>query len=129
MGEADEAFEIDAEAILYQSEVVLKSQNPSWKLAELDLDALDGYDWDAPLLLQCWDWDRTVPVHDIIGTRRITLNDLRNAIGSSGFELRNALSPAGVSSGVIEVLTFEKTTHSHGGPTDAKLATPVRSVP
>ena len=72
----DERSFVDSADVLWTSRVCRSTCNPNWGSVCLDVDDLDtggaGHD---PIVLQCWDWDRTQE-HKIIGTATTTLREL-----------------------------------------------------
>ena len=85
-GETDEGmaalkpseWAVDPLRIAWTSEVARNTANPEWGDACIYLKDLCGTkpeDRNRPLVIQCWDWDRTTP-HDFIGAKATTLTEL-----------------------------------------------------
>ena len=52
--------------VVWQSEMILKNLNPSWKQFSIPLATLCNGELDRPLMIRCYDWDKNSD-DDLIG--------------------------------------------------------------
>lgn len=81
-GKSDPFYEIYAEdpssgsqAMVFRSEHIMKTLNPTWQPMSISLTALCNGDRDRPLLIKVHDWDSDGS-HDLIGICNTTLNEM-----------------------------------------------------
>ena len=112
-GDGDEAQTV------WRSPVVMKTLDPTWEAVVVPFAALFGSaaptedDWEAPLELRVWDWDR-VGGDDFIGMVRLTADWMRQNVGgtlplTNPVELTKAERRGKTygNSGVVHLLAFD----------------------
>merc|ERR1712000_502065 len=73
---------------VYKTETIKNTLNPKWKEISLPLQILCNADWQRPLLIECFDWDKNSDP-DLIGQAHVSMNDLRSNVGKNGIPLIN----------------------------------------
>jgi len=95
-------------SLVHKTEVIKNTLDPTWREFYLPLSRLSGGDLNAPLLFQCFDWDR-VGSHDFIGECRMSVQDIINR--RNGWELINpkkaSKKKSYTNSGVLNFLKFD----------------------
>lgn len=81
----------DGETLLvHRTEVIKNNLNPSWKSFDISLSTLCGGDYDAPIRIDCYDYDDDGS-HDFIGSTNATMRQLLEMKQSGkGLDLVNA---------------------------------------
>jgi hypothetical protein len=62
-------------SVIHRTEVIKNTLDPIWKPFELPLARLNDGDMDRPILIQCYDWDKS-SAHDFIGECRVTARQM-----------------------------------------------------
>ena len=119
---------------VWRSPVVVQNLNPTWKAVVVPFVALFGSasptedDWEAPLELRVWDYDR-IGDDDFIGVVRLTADWMRHNVGGT-LPLTNPIKLAKAerrgtaygNSGVVKMLAFDVVDATL--PSDAAITAP-----
>jgi len=81
-GKSDPYFKIfrirEQESILvHESEVIMKTLDPEWKILDIDLQKLSNNDPHRPLRFEVYDWDKHSE-HDLIGVFETSVHQILN---------------------------------------------------
>lgn len=60
---------------VFKTEALMRTLNPVWKPIDITLQQLCNSDRFRPLLLECFDWNKSGS-HEIIGQAQMSLDDL-----------------------------------------------------
>ena len=73
---------------VFKTEVVKRSLNPTWKKFSVSMSTLSNGDWDSPLRLVVYDWNRSGK-HDYMGEAKVTVRQLheRGTVAGKGRQI------------------------------------------